>query len=144
MVVGEKNVNVEVDEALWGRVKALAAMSQRPVKKVVENALRLVLADRDGSVGRVTPEEPPAAERGEPSALEALKRAGLVTSGRAWLVEDPRHALDTVTRTEGDRGQREDLARALDPRETERRRRAAQDRLRTHPEDEVADPEVDF
>ena len=32
----------------------------------------------------------------------------------------------------------------LSPRELERRRRARQDHLRTHPEDETADPEVDF
>ena len=137
-------VLVEVEATLWARFRGRAVERGLKVPEAMGQALRGWLSFEAGSVAAVTGGEPPAAERGDPSALEALKRLGLVTSGRA--------VLDVTASADPTRGKattevfhpRGGGAYVPDPREVERRRRAAQDRLRTHPEDEVADPEVDF
>ena len=190
-------MSVEVDEALWLRVKGRAVSEARPLKAVVANALRMYLASTQdtGSVGAVTGGEPPAAERGvlgpcegcganarlqftsddvglcgecfaavpvtgpraarptlkDLTRLVAGKTGAAVGTGReladgALPEPDPtphqRHVLhegDSVHAKAGDV-----VVLAVDPRESERRRRARQDHLRTHPEDETADSEVDF
>ena len=150
-------VLVEVEATLWARFRGRAVERGLKVPEAMGQALRGWLSFGDGSVGGVTAEQPPAAEvrqrqttaldavgstdptRGKVT-LESLKASGLVTTGRA-LADGSSFVrpLDTARMTP-------DPAPAIvvDPREAERQRRAAQDRLRTHPEDEVADPEVDF
>lgn len=92
LVVSSRNRNVEVDDELWLRVKALAVTLGRPMKAVVENGLRLVLASRDHGSVATSAARPAAAadagfvqEMGAPSAPnEALRR--VATASRADAV----------------------------------------------------------
>lgn len=161
LAMGEKNVNIEIDAALWQRVKARAVEIERPVKAVVANALRLLLASPvGGSVAAVTVEQPPAAERGAELSLHGIPAAveedpfGGVSAAQPRQTKDQLQALvdGVLAKDAGVLLPHQELARATvtDPayvsaRDQERQRRAAQDRLRMHPEDAPqADPEVDF
>lgn len=146
---------MEVEPTLWGRVRARALEEGVKVEVVVGRALRGELAGRfvDGSVGCVTGGEPQAAERG--AAMRTTDAAAFqeLSSGHAPVkltVADlrrmvaevaPGTTLDVTASADPTRGKA--TVEMGSPREAERRRRAAQDRLRTHPEDASQDPTDD-
>jgi len=155
--VKTSQINVEIEPGLRERVKVRAVQEGVSLRQVVENALRLWLTSPVVGTGSVAAEPvevaAPAAERGRPT-IEDLKRAGLVTTGRA-LAEGT--TVDVTASTDPTRGKATvEVApvRGEEARRTSRtaygeggfnptiqERRAAQDRLRTHPEDASQDPE---
>lgn len=118
-----KDVLISVDERLWGRMKARAALEGRTTKDVVANAFRVYLAQHgavepDGRADTDPKLEARGADAGEKAgALDLLRRAGLVTTG-----SDLHQAQEDAARTR------------------ERRVRAYQDRTRSHPEEASQDP----
>ncbi len=157
-------VLVEVEPTLWMRVKARALECGVKLPEAVAQAFRGWLSFEGGSVATVAGEQPPAAERGEPKDVDLGRRpAGL---DRKPTMDDlrqmvnakaPGTVLDVTASTDPTRGKatvehvpvnlgRYDAEAPIsdaDFRERERRRRAAQDRLRTHPEDASQDPTDD-
>lgn len=123
-----KNVLIPLEEGLWQRMKARAAEEGRTTKDVVASAFRVYLTQ-----GETTPEDPklerepaaPSAAGGEGAArvLAAMREAGMVTTGGDLL--------------------RRGRVTPENPREAAQRRAAAQDRLRSHPEDASQDPADD-
>ena len=175
----KSQINVEIEPGLKERVKVRAAQEGKSLRDLVESGLRLVLASpvlRTGSVGAVTPEQPPAAERGASAAIEvgtcegcSAKRvrlqwtsddvglcaecfAEVPVTGPKGVVKPTKAELQALI--DAVPAQRHELmVRVNGPsygvtpeevREAERQRIARQDHLRTHPEDDSQDPDVNF
>lgn len=180
--MSEKPVSVEVEETVWQRVKVRAASEKVPVKKLVDSALRLLLASPvlgTGSVAAERAEDPPPAADVRQRQTTALDLSGIPNDGlgrtsgpddgyrgqprtpmspedlkrlvKAKTGLDVRTAREVQPNADGSVGVVEvtvpfvrSVESPVDPREAERARRAAQDRLRTHPEDDSQDPDLDF
>lgn len=118
-----KDVLISLDEGLWGRMKARAALEGRVVKDVVANAFRVYLAEAVNGEDRKSDPDPmltarcaDAARDPKQAALEALRAGGLLTTGTGLLRE-------------------QEAARAR-----ARKVQAYQDHGRSHPEDVSQDP----
>jgi hypothetical protein len=135
-------VLVEVETALWGRVRARALEEGVKVEVVVGRALRGELAGFHGT-GSVVAEtgqrqQPPAAERGVAMSTTDATAFETLATGNAGRhpTKDQLQAL--IDQVPAQRTVASSTAPVVveDRRDAERRRVAAQDRLRTSPEDE--------